>query len=145
MSVYFLNFREERGGGPKGVEQPMVEEIKLHSHDKTGNLCPPNYTILIDGMKFQLWLSNYPYPILFVGFVVCRVDPLYPAVTSLISMISSSSWLVSILVFLASYLIRAILIVIFVNELMKEDKAGFAKGDMGREGGQVVETTGDSD
>ncbi|OXA55061.1 hypothetical protein Fcan01_10165 [Folsomia candida] len=103
----------------------LANESKLCSHDKTGNLCPPNYAILIYAMKFQLWLSNYPFPAIFIGVVICQIDPLYPAVTSLISTVSSSS---SIPLGFLSYLIRAILAIIFLNELLKAVNAFFIVG-----------------
>ncbi|OXA55058.1 hypothetical protein Fcan01_10166 [Folsomia candida] len=107
----------------------LANEIKACSDGMTNNLCPPTYAILIRAMQCQLWLSKYPLPMLFVGLVLCRVDPFYPVATYIVSMVSSpSSLLISILLFLASYLTRTILIIIFVNELLKAGNAYFIVG-----------------
>ncbi|OXA55060.1 hypothetical protein Fcan01_10164 [Folsomia candida] len=100
----------------------LANEIRKRSDDTKGNLSPPNYTILINAMKFQLWLSNYPFPAIFVRIVVFQIDPLYPAVTSMISMVTSSP-----LIF-ASYTIRTILALIYLNELLKAVNAFFIVG-----------------
>lgn len=90
--------------------------LEIDNNISSGTL--PNYYVEEKVMKLQLWLSNYPIPVLSLVAILLQVDPL----STMIPPSCSSAW--SIIFFM----IRATVIIIVVNQILQAVNALFIMG-----------------
>ncbi|OXA54124.1 hypothetical protein Fcan01_10259 [Folsomia candida] len=79
---------------------------------------PRNFNILTKAMKYFLWLSKYPMQVIIMTMVLFGVDLLDLPIRTIISIGPN----------IFSFLIRSILIITFINELLKSINAFFILG-----------------